>query len=191
MRHTLLTALLLAATIALGGCATSRMIDSDVHSFSGQPPARTGASFAIEHLPSQQGQSDVQSTIDAQLTQALENVGLHAGNNPDYLAQIQVDVSTIRNPYWRPPRRSKRVLADGTVIFEPVMEIEIPWYRHQVQVLLRDTHSNTLAYQAQADFDGPWRDTLNLLPAMLQAALRDYPNALQGKVVVELKPPSP
>lgn len=62
----------------------------------------------------------------------------------------------------------------------------MPWYRHRVHLTLRDSTTSQVAYETTAVFDGPWRDTLNLLPPMLEAALKDYPMPVQRKVVVEL-----
>ncbi|MBT0570939.1 DUF4136 domain-containing protein [Curvibacter sp. CHRR-16] len=182
----------------LTGCATSRMIDSDVSSFSSMGDslvARTDASFAIEHLPSQnQGlDASTQAQLDTITTQALEAVGLHSAGDKaaDYLAQLQVRVDTIANPHYRPRYRDWVRDSNGQLVYTfPTLQLEPSWYRHQVQLLLRDTHSNRVVYEARATFDGPWRDTLNLLPPMLQAALRDYPHTLQGKVVVELPAPA-
>ncbi len=53
-------------------------------------------------------------------------------------------------------------------------------------MLLRDSSNGQLAYETAAVFDGPWRDTLNLLPPMLEAALKDYPLPGKRRVVVEL-----
>jgi len=51
---------------------------------------------------------------------------------------------------------------------------------------LRDSGTGQLAYETAAVFEGPWSDTLNLLPPMLEAALKDYPLPGNRKVVVEL-----
>lgn len=197
MRLTAIFTTLAVGASLLAGCATSRMIDSDVSSYSGtaSASARTGASFAIEHLPSQSQGMDAgtQEQLDQITTQALEAVGLHSATDKtaDYLAQLQVRIDSIANPYYRPRQREWVRNANGQLVMIsfPSLQLDPPWYRHQVQLLLRDTQNNNVAYEARATFDGPWRDTLNLLPAMLQAALRDYPNPLQGKVVVELPPP--
>jgi hypothetical protein len=55
-------------------------------------------------------------------------------------------------------------------------------------VLLRDVTSGQVAYETSASFDGPWNDTGNLLPVLLDAALQGYPHPPSGprKVVIEL-----
>ena len=190
MRRTavgLIAACLLA--LALTGCGLPRMIDSDVQSFVGSVPAVSAASFRFDRLPSQQNAGGVQDLIEANAQAALERIGMvrHDGA-PRYLVQVLVGVETMRNPYYRPPRPRLVTGADGRLYEEwPVFPtIETPWFHHSVKVLLRDTGSGQVAYETTAVFDGPWSDTLNLLPPMLEAALKDYPQPVRRKVVVEL-----
>ncbi|MDZ7920407.1 DUF4136 domain-containing protein [Rhodoferax sp.] len=181
-------ALLVLAAAALTGCALPRMIDSDVQSFVGNAPALSGASYRFERLPSQAQNSD-QDQIEALAQEALERIGLQRNDDaPRYLVQVNVSVDGMRNPHYRPSRPRLVVGANGVVYEEwPwTMDVEVPWYRHRVQVLLRDSANGQLAYETAAVFDGPWRDTLNLLPPMLEAALKDYPLPGKRRVVVEL-----
>lgn len=180
--------LLLLAAVALTGCALPRMIDSDVQSFVGNAPALTGASYRFERLPSQ-ADNGVQDQIEALAQEALDRVGLQRNDGAArYLVQVNVSVDTMRNPHYRPPRPKLVVGSNGLVYEEwPLsISVETPWYRHRVQVLLRDSSTGQLAYETAAVFEGPWRDTLNLLPPMLEAALKDYPLPGKRRVVVEL-----
>ena len=69
-----------------------------------------------------------------------------------------------------------------------MLEVDSTHYRHTVEVLMRDTSTGQIVYESRAVHDGPWSDTLALLPAILEAALHDYPQAtpLPHTVVVEL-----
>lgn len=181
-------ALLVLAAAALTGCALPRMIDSDVQSFVGNAPALTGASYRFERLPSQADDAN-QDHIEALAQEALDHIGLQRSDTaPRYLAQVNLSVDTMRNPHYRPPRPRLVVGANGAVYEEwPwTLSVETPWYRHRVQLLLRDGGTGQLAYETAAVFEGPWRDTLNLLPPMLEAALKDYPLPGKRRVVVEL-----
>ncbi len=183
----LISACLLALTLT--GCGLPRMIDSDVQSFVGTVPAVSNASFRFDRLPSQQNTRGVQDQIEAIAQTALERVGL-ARNEvaPRYLVQVMVGAESMRNPYYRPPRPRLVVGADGRIYEEwPIfLNIESPWFHHSVKVVLRDTGTGQVAYETTALFDGPWNDTLNLLPPMLEAALKDYPQPVRQRVVVEL-----
>jgi len=175
--------------LLLAGCALPRMIDSQVQSYVGSTPAVTGASFRFDRLPSQQDRAGTQDQIEAFAQSALEQVGMvRSDAAPRYLVQVLLAVQTVRNPYYRPPSPRLLLGADGRIYEEwPIfMNMETPWFRHGVKVLLRDTGSGQVAYETTAVFDGPWADTLNLLPPMLEAALKDYPQPVQRRVVVEL-----
>ena len=74
----------------------------------------------------------------------------------------------MRNPNYR-PLRPRLVLGTNGIWYEQslFMDLDTPWYRHTVHLLLRDATSGQVAYETTAIFDGPWNDTLNLLPPML------------------------
>lgn len=191
LRHSLYALLLLASAL-LQGCGLPRMIDSDVQSFVGGDGAVTGVGYRFERLPSQQARSTQQDSIESMAEQALSEIGLHRDDAaPRYSAQVSVNVRTIAPPEQRRARAERSILhPDGVAVFVPpfALVIEPPWYRHSVQVLLRDVGSARVAFESSASFDGPWADSTQLLPVVMRAALRDYPNPPQGlrKVVIEL-----
>jgi len=174
--------------LLLVGCALPRMVDSDVNSFTGTAPAVRGASFRFDRLPSQQNSGAAQDRIEAIAQTALERLGLMRHDAaPRYLVQVQVGVQTMRNPYYRP--RTRLVVGPDGRIYEewPLFpDLDTPWFRHSVKVVLRDSGNGQAAYETTAVFDGPWSDTLNLLAPMLEAALQDYPLPMRRRVVVEL-----
>lgn len=191
LRYSLYT-LLLLATALLQGCGLPRMIDSDVQSFVGGDGAVTGVGYRFERLPSQQARSAQQDSIEAMAEQALSEVGLHRDDTaPRYSAQISINVRTIAPPEHHRTRAERAILRpDGMALFVPPfgLMLEPSWYRHSVQVLLRDVGNARVAFESSASFDGPWADSTQLLPVVMRAALRDYPNPPQGprKVVIEL-----
>ena len=67
---------LLCGALALTGCASVRLVDSDVQSFSQLSALPAPATYRFERLPSQQAQSGQQDTIEAQAAQALAKVGM-------------------------------------------------------------------------------------------------------------------
>ncbi|MDZ7938007.1 MAG: DUF4136 domain-containing protein [Rhodoferax sp.] len=178
---------MLCAAVLLSGCALPRMIDSEVQSFAGSVPAATGASYRFDRLPSQ-ANNPAQDQVEAMTADALANAGLKRDDAaPRYLVQVDLGVEGMRNPYYRPPR-SRLVLGNNGLWYEQPLfpDLESPWYRHRVHLLLRETSSGQVAYETSATFEGPWSDTLNLLPPILEAALQDYPAPGTRKVVVEL-----
>jgi len=188
--------LVLVTTALLTACGLPRRIDSDVQSFVGTPAAVTPATYRFERLPSQVNAAQ-QGTLEALAATALARVGLTQDTaQPKYSVQVSVDVTLLGRPYSGYGGYSGFGMrsfggfggfGDGApfgFMGEPL------WYRHSVQLLLRDAASNQLAYETSARFEGPWSDTINLLPAMLEAALQGYPRPPGGlrKIVVELPP---
>ena len=190
--HTVLDRLgLVLVAVLLAGCATSRMIDSDVQSFVGTTPPVKGASYRFERLPSQ-ATNGAQDRIEAMTEQALDHAGLHRSDTaPRYLVQVSVGAEGVRNPYARPPRHGLVLGSNGLWYERSLLDMDMdpPWVRHRLHLLLRDNTNGQVAYETSAVFEGPWGDTLNLLPPMLEAALQNYPQPGSHKVVVELPPP--
>ena len=62
---------LLCAALWLTGCASTRLVDSDVQSFSQLAGAPARATYSFERLPSQQAQGAQQSAVEEQARLAL------------------------------------------------------------------------------------------------------------------------
>lgn len=195
MRRHFLHCLLLVSTTLLGGCGLPRMIDSEVQSFVGSEGALTGVGFRFERLPSQQAQPAQQDTLEHMAEQALTEAGLQRDDvHPHYSAQVAFSVQTIAPPVQRRSRAERPVLRpDGVVLYTPslMLTLEPPWYQHSVHLVLRRVDNARVAFESSAVFDGPWSDSANIVPVLLQAALRDYPQPPVGprKVVIELPAP--
>ena len=97
-----------AATVALTGCATRWVVDSDVRSFSSLPAdaaATVGATYRFERLPSQQGAGAEQQAkaLEALAAPALESIRLQRSDTaPRYGAQIGARVGLTNSP-WDDP----------------------------------------------------------------------------------------
>ncbi len=197
-----LVTLWLAATGTLVGCATSRVIDSDVQSFPGTPTAVVPSSFSFERLPSQKNAQN-QDALEAMAATALDKRGLkQSAVDPTYRVQLNFQSELLaRDPrpgsypisvgfgfgYGNYDRRDRY----GTSSFGLVMQPS--WYRNSVHLVLRESTSSSVAYETSASFDGPWSDAGNLFPAVLDAALDGFPNPPSGprKVVIELPANTP
>ena len=184
----------LVATL-LSGCGLPRMIDSDVNSFVGTARALAGASYRFERLPSQTD-SQRQTQIEALAGPALAAVGLRFdAAQPLYAVQVGVNIEQIYAPQPYRPRTGifathDRFIGGGPSVF---IAMEAPWYRYTVRVVMRDIASAQVAYETTAMHEGPWADAGNLLPLVLESALRDYPNPPLGlhRVVIELPAAGP
>jgi predicted small secreted protein len=194
-----LVATLVVAAGTLAGCATSRMIDSDVQSFPGTPTAAVPSSFSFERLPSQKDARN-QDALEAMAAAALEKKGLKQnGTDPAYRVQLNFQSEMlVREPrpgsypvsvgfgfgfgYGHYDHRDRYGSSGIGVMMQP------SWYRNSVHLVLRESASSRVAYETTASFDGPWSDAGNLFPAVLDAALDGFPNPPSGsrKVVIEL-----
>ena len=181
-----------ALALLLTGCAATRMIDSDVQSYSAGGGAVAPATYRFERLPSQAAAAD-QDQLETLTVAALAKVGLSRNPvTPRYSMQVALQIDTIQpahpsiltRGFWN----NHHDLGRGGM----ALMLEPSWYRHSVHLQLRDSAGGEVVYETSAVFDGPWADTANLLPAMLDAALQGYPQAPAGprKVAIELPPPA-
>ena len=186
----------LAATLLLTACALPRMIDSQVQSYGGPAPALTGVTYRFERLPSQQASGDNQDRLETMAQAALSKVGLQRNDaQARYSVQLDVQLERFsRNPMATPYTGLRGpwgfgmggMWTDASIM----VTMEPPWYQYGVHLLMRDIATAQVAYETSAVFDGPWSDGNNLLPVLMDAALRDYPTPSAGprKVVIELLP---
>jgi hypothetical protein len=188
----LLRLALLVSAFALSACASTRLIDSDVRSFRSGATELAAASYQFERLPSQQADAAAQTQRENWAAPVLQRAGLTlASQAPRYTVQLGVATEQVlRNEQVSTRRWNGFPL--GPVFAAPLMllPLEPSLYRFQVQVLLRDAQSREVVYEASAQHTGPWSDQANILPAVLLAAMRDFPQGAVGpsSVKVEIGP---
>ena len=207
--------LIAISSVFLAGCATTRVIDSDVTAFQTwkSAPPGPGTPYRFERLPSQQATAAQQGVIEAAARPALAKVGLVPSDTAArYSVQVLMNTQLV-----------ERVLADpfgyggyggfggfpghgrfGTGFYGqggsrgasfglafPLWTYESATFKHEVTVLMRDLGTQQVAFETRALHFGPWNDSLNLLPALLDAALRGFPQPPEGsrRILVELQKP--
>lgn len=196
------TTVLLAAALALGGCATPRQLASDVASYSQWPASRQPASYAFERLPSQQAQPERQQALEDAARRAVEAAGFTPAADAasaDVSVQLGARVTTTeRSPYDDPfwwhgslvqPRYRGGPWSPGFG-FGFGFRYAAPVYEREVAVLIRDRQSGQALFESHASNDGTSAATATLLPAMFAAALKDFPTGAVNprRVTVELAP---
>ncbi|RYG12124.1 MAG: DUF4136 domain-containing protein [Burkholderiales bacterium] len=187
-----LTAIILGASVLalLGGCASSRLVNSDVTSFARWVPAppSPGASYRFERLPSQQQPDARQPALEGLAQAALAKVGLQ--HNPQ-AAAFSVQVSATTQPILRPrwdgyPYGGSNVFigsgiggGGGSIGFGFGVPLgggmEPPLYRRDVNLVIRELRTNTAVYETRAFSEDPWADDGPVIATMLDAALRNFP----------------
>ena len=139
---------LLVGLAALAGCATTRLIDSEVRSFRSASADVAASSYQFERLPSQQADAAAQTQREQWAQPVLQRVGLTlASQAPRYTVQMGVaSEQVLRNePIFR---RRWGGFAAGPVWGAPpfLSPLEPMLYRFQVQVLVRDALSREVVY---------------------------------------------
>ena len=190
--------------MVLTGCASMRLIDSDVVSVAAAPPGMNlqGAKYRFERLPSQAHNPEA-GLAEQQAQAAMTAVGLV---RDDAHAQLSVMVgfsgsSYLADPWGRPlgPGWSPHgsiVIGSGIgggfgshIGLGMGMRFPPPThYRREVSLIMRDLKSGQVVYETRASHSGPWSDSLPIFATLFQAAMANFPNPPTGvrRVNIEL-----
>ncbi|MFM9899561.1 MAG: DUF4136 domain-containing protein [Polaromonas sp.] len=210
--------LIATSTLFLAGCSTMRVIDSDVTAFQTwkTAPPGPGTPYRFERLPSQQATAAQQGVIEAAARPALAKVGLVPNDTaPRYSVQVLLNTQLVERVLADPfgyggyggfggfggfPGHGRfgpgfyghggsRGASFGLAF--PLWTYESATFKHELTVLMRDLATQQVAFETRALHFGPWNDSLNILPALLDAALRGFPQPPEGtrRINVELQQP--
>lgn len=182
-----------AATLSLAGCGTMTSLTADVSSFGQWPPTRPLPRYAFERLPSQQAQPDFQARVEAAARPVLTRKGFVEADSPqkaDVLVQVAAQARTMYSGYDPFDRWDGRFFGGfgglwggrGGLGFG--MSFEPPVTQMQVDVLIRDKASSQTLYETHATHRRAGGVVESLMPAMFDAALKDFPaQAISPRVV--------
>jgi predicted small secreted protein len=177
----------------MAGCSTVRLVDSDVTAFSrwSTAPPGPGTTYRFERLPSQQSVGNQQDLVEGLARTALAKVGMEL--NPPvarYSVQVLLNNQRVdRSPYdggydgfgFGGPGvflgGGNRGAAFGLSF---PLRFSEPYYKRELSIFMRDLSSNQVVFESRALHDGVWNDTLGVLTAMLDSALRGFPQPPPG-----------
>ena len=176
---------LLAATVALSGCAAMNSVSSDVSSFGEWPAGRKAGSYAFERLPSQQSRAAETDALENAAKGALVKAGftpVAAGQEPEVLVQVGARIGRTDTYPWADPiwwRGSFGYYRYGPW-FGPRwglgMQFDATRYEREVAVLIRDRASGKPLFEARASNESSSSSAGSAtLAAMFEAALVDFP----------------
>lgn len=193
----------LALTL-LTGCASMRLIDSDVVSVAAVPPGMSlqGATYRFERLPSQVHNPEA-GLAEQQAQAAMAAVGL-VRDDADASLSVMVGFSGTQyaaDPWGRP-------LAPGWTPYGSIsigtgfgvslgthiglgMGMRFPpptHYRREVSLIMRDLKTGQVVYETRASHAGPWSDNMPIFATLFQAAMANFPNppSAQRRVNIEV-----
>ena len=183
---------LLCAALWLTGCASTRLVDSDVQSFSQLAGAPARATYSFERLPSQQAQGAQQSAVEEQARLALAKVGLRQDSAaPFYRVQAHARTDLLAYPdYWDGPGWAWGGWGGGRGFYGGLsMRFPPPTlYRREVGLILREAATGNVVYETRAVHEGVWTDNPAVFAAMFDAALNGFPTPPTGprRIVLEI-----
>lgn len=210
-KYAVLIVLCMAALVHLTGCASARLIDSEVNAFSTLAAVPAGSSYRFERLPSQQTHTQRQDQLETIAQASLAKVGLQrvgdAPGSPAARFSVQMGINVQRADLavwddWGPrfggfvgvasgPYLMGRGRGHGAVYGHfgygfPYSYVP-PTYVREVSLVMRDAASNQVVYETRAKHESPWADSLNILPAMFDAALQGFPTPPAGLRMVKIE----
>lgn len=197
----MLRTFVIATTILLlGGCAAFNKLNNEVSTYGAWPAERKPASYVFERLPSQQAQPERPQMLEDSARAALEAAGFRAVTDPsqaEYLMQLGARVTSndpwiYNDPlFWRGGwrygmgygvgygyghgRHLRGGYWGGMVGGYGMYPIDSGSFERDVALLIRDRKTGELLYEARASNVGPSAAIDYLLPAMFEAALKDFP----------------
>lgn len=193
--------------LLMAGCATTRRVETDVSAFyrwSGAPPV-PGTLYRFERLPSQ-AVGTQQDALEGQARTALARVGMVLDPGAARFG-VQVQLSTLlieRGPYadggfggfggfgWGGPGiflgGGSRGASLGLSL--PLRFSEPAYHRRELTLLMRDLASSQIVFETRALSDSVRDDLPLALPAMLDAALRGFPQPPAGtrRILIDVTP---
>ena len=181
---------LLALALTLAGCATPRILDSDVSTYSQWPAERKASTYAFERLPSQQARAEEQQVLEDAARAAIEAAGFTPAADAasaEVSVQLGARISSgARWPYdnpiwWQGGLFFHRRGAFGYSIGFGGPGLGFRWaapasYDREVAVLMRDRPSGQALFEARASNNSNSAAFNSVLPAMFAAALKDFPS---------------
>lgn len=173
---------LLIAAATLAGCASLNSLTSEVSSYTQWPADRKPGSYAFERLPSQQTRPQQQLLLEDSARPALEAAGFTPAADAsasEYIVALGARVSATEqyydDPFWWRGGIYAHRFSRPWPYYGIGFGIPSTTYEREVALLIRDRKSGQPLYETRASNDGGSPSIQSLLPAMFEAAMKDFP----------------
>ncbi|OWQ86954.1 hypothetical protein CDN99_19835 [Roseateles aquatilis] len=196
-----------AALLSLTACASLNTVTADAQTFGSWPAGRQPGTYAFERLPSQQRNEAGQAQFEDAARSAMQKAGFTESADPK-TADVTVSLGarvTRTGPapwddpmWWRwngsyfswrygPAWRPYYSRWGYAYPMDPMMERR---YDREVALLIRDRASNEPLYEARASNDGLTEGGKELIGALFEASMVDFPQTRPEphRVSVQLTP---
>ncbi len=192
----------LGLALLLGGCASVYLVDNQVQSFArwtGASAPTAPQAYRFERLPSQRegqaaaSQDELESLTRAALARAGWNLAEPADAAP-WTVQVTGGALKLPRAPWEEPWDGFGAgwgLYGGSGVWGSTlfMRMDIPYHERQVSLVVRQAATGQVVYETSARHDGRWNSSPELWSAMLDAALKDFPNPPTGARQVDIDVP--
>jgi hypothetical protein len=207
----MLTLAAVTAVVLLSACATTRVVDNEVQTFSRLPAVPVPATYRFERLPSQQSVPAEQARLEAAAEPALAKAGLvrhDGGARYSVLIGSSVQTTVQRVDPWfygsfgaygpyGPHRRWRGYPGFYGAGWGPGWGYRYDMWdngyaEREVSVVIRELASQQVVYETRAVHDTRWPNDPALLAPMFDAALSSFPQPPAGVRRVNIVlPPKP
>ena len=177
--------------LVLTACTGLRTVDTDVTAFSqwkNAPPGPNTA-YRFERLPSQQLQQVQQDAVELVARAALAKVGMELMSAaPRYTVQVVTSSQPITDGYsgfggpgvFLGGGSGGSGGGVGVGLSFPIGRSASASVRHDLTIVMREVSTQQVVFETRATQDGTSGDKLAVLPAMMDAALRGFPEPPPG-----------
>lgn len=182
-----------AAAAVLAGCSTTRVVDSDVRTFSTLSTLPSPPTYRLERLPSQTAYATSFASIESMAQQSLARVGLQRDDaNARLVLQLGAQGSTTLPAYW--PYYSDPFygrfgwgfgyggrggwgmgMGTGWMMDRPPT-----LHRREVSLVLRDAATQQIVYETSAVYEDVWTSDPAIFGILFDAALTGFPQPPNG-----------
>ena len=180
--------------LVLTACAGLRTVDTDVTAFSrwkNAPPGPNTA-YRFERLPSQQLPQEQQDAVELVARAALAKVGMELMSAaPRYAVQVVTSSQPITDSYggysgfggpgvFLGGGSGGSGGGVGVGLSFPLGRGASSSVRHDLTIVMREVSTQQVVFETRATHGGTSGDKLAVLPAMMDAALRGFPEPPPG-----------
>jgi len=189
--------------LVLTACAGLRTVDSDVTAFSqwkNAPPGPNTA-YRFERLPSQQLPQEQQDAVELVARAALAKVGMVLMSAaPRYAVQVVTSSQPITDSYggysgfggpgvFLGGGSGGSGGGVGVGLSFPLGRGASSSVRHDLTIVMREVSKQQVVFETRATHGGTSGDKLAVLPAMMDAALRGFPEPPPGTRRINVEAP--